>query len=231
MDSGSRFARPDRRQQLSPVVAGHGDVEHQARLDRDREPHRRELRGAADAAALGQHAAARADLAVEMAAQRSLALLAQPPGAVLDRRRRATCGMRAAGVPGRGENGKTWSCVSPHSSTRSSERSNIASVSVGKPAMMSPPNATSGRSRRTSVAEGDGVGARVAALHALEDHVVAGLQRQMQMRHQPRVVGERIEQIGVGLDRVDRGQPQALELRHARAGFASPGGRGPARSS
>ena len=57
--------------------------------------------------------------------------------------------MRAAGVPGRGENGNTCSCVSPHSSTRSSERANIASVSVGKPAMMSAPNTTSGRSRRT----------------------------------------------------------------------------------
>ena len=53
-------------------------------LDRRRKPHRRELLGAADAAALGQHAAARADLAVEMAAQRRLALLAQAPGALLD---------------------------------------------------------------------------------------------------------------------------------------------------
>ena len=26
--------------------------------------------------------------------------------------------------------------------------------------------------------------------------------------------GERVEQIGVGLDRIDRGQPQPLELRH-----------------
>ena len=64
------------------------------------------------------------------------------------------------------------------------------------------------------IAEGDGVGARVAALHALEDHVVAGLQRQMQMRHQPGVVGQRVEQIGVGLDRIDRGQPQPLKLGH-----------------
>ena len=47
-----------------------------------------------------------------------------PPSPFSRRRRarsfttsRATCGMRAAGVPGRGENGKTWRCVSPHSST------------------------------------------------------------------------------------------------------------------
>ena len=122
--------------------------------------------------------------------------------------------MRAAGVPGRGENGKTCSCVSPHSSTRSSERANIASVSVGKPAMMSAPNTTSGRSRRTCVAERDRVGARMPPLHALEDEIVAGLQRQMQMRHQARLVGERVEQIGVGLDRIDRGQPQPRQLRH-----------------
>ena len=64
------------------------------------------------------------------------------------------------------------------------------------------------------VAERDGVGARMPPLHALEDQVVAGLQRQMQMRHQPRLVGERVEQIAVGLDRIDRGQPQPLKLRH-----------------
>ena len=61
----------------------------------------------------------------------------------------------------------------------------MASVSVGKPAMMSAPNTMSGRSRRTCVAERDRVGAQMPALHALEDQVVAGLQRQMQMRHQP----------------------------------------------
>ena len=36
-------------------------------------------------------------------------------------------------------------------------------------------------------AERNGIGARMPPLHALEDHVVAGLQRQMQMRHQPRL--------------------------------------------
>ena len=80
--------------------------------------------------------------------------------------------------------------------------------------MMSAPNTTSGPQPAHLLAERDRIGARMAALHALEDHVVAGLQRQMQMRHQPRLVGERIEQIGVGLDRVDRRQPQPRELRH-----------------
>ena len=53
--------------------------------------------------------------------------------------------------------------------------------------MMSAPNTTSGRRRRTCVGEGDRVGARMAPLHALEDQVVAMLQREMQMRHQPRL--------------------------------------------
>ena len=64
------------------------------------------------------------------------------------------------------------------------------------------------------IAERDRVGAQVPPLHALEDEIVAGLQRQMQMRHQPRVVGEGVEQVAVGLDRIDRREPQPLELRH-----------------
>ena len=80
--------------------------------------------------------------------------------------------------------------------------------------MMSAPNTMSGRSRRTCSVERDRVGARMAALHALEDQVVAVLQREMQMRHQPRLVGDRVEQVGVGLDRVDRRDAQPLELRH-----------------
>ena len=59
------------------------------------------------------------------------------------------------------------------------------------------------------VAERDGVGAQMPPLHALEDEIVAGLQRQMQMRHQPRVGRQRIEQIAVGLDGIDRRQTAA----------------------
>ena len=49
-------------------------------------------------------------------------------------------------------------------------------------------------------AKSDRVGAQMAALHALEDEIVAGLQRQVQMRHQPRLVGERVDQVTVGFD-------------------------------
>ena len=63
-------------------------------------------------------------------------------------------------------------------------------------------------------AEGDGVGPQMPPLHALEDEIVARLQREMQVRHEPRLVGDRIEKIAVGLDGVDRRDAQALELGH-----------------
>ena len=80
--------------------------------------------------------------------------------------------------------------------------------------MMSAPNDDVGPQAAHLLAERDRVGARMPALHALQDQVVAGLQRQMQMRHQPRLAGDGIEQIGVGLDRVDRGEAQPRQLRH-----------------
>ena len=48
------------------------------------------------------------------------------------------------------------------------------------------------------------VGAAVAALHPLEDHVVAGLQRQMEVRHQARFASDQFEQRVVDLDAVER---------------------------
>ena len=78
----------------------------------------------------------------------------------------------------------------PHSATRSRLRRNISSVSVGKPAIRSAPITMSGRKARARARRGDRLRAAVAALHPLQDQVVAGLQRQVQMRHQPRLVGE-----------------------------------------
>ncbi len=57
-----------------------------------------------------------------------------------------------------------------------------------------------------------GVGAAVAALHPLQDHVVAGLQRQVQVGHQPRLDSQAAHQVGVDLGRVDGRQPQARQL-------------------
>ena len=100
---------------------------------------------------------------------------------------RSSCGMRAAGVPGRGENGKTWTCARPHSSISDSDCANISSVSVGKPAIRSAPKARSGRRRRRSSQNRNRFGARMAPLHALQDQVVAMLQRQVEMRLKTRL--------------------------------------------
>ena len=51
----------------------------------------------------------------------------------------------------------------------------------------------------------------VAALHSLEDHVVAGLKRQVEMRHQPRLAGDQLDESVVDLDTVERRQAQALQ--------------------
>jgi hypothetical protein len=63
-------------------------------------------------------------------------------------------------------------------------------------------------------AEGDGVVAQVAALHPLQDQVVAMLQRQVQMRHQPRLRRDGQHQVFVGLDRVDGTDPEPRQVRH-----------------
>ena len=72
------------RQKLPPVVTRDREVEDHTGLDRVGEPHPGELLGSADIARFGEHPALRADLAVEVTAQRRLALLAQRPGALLD---------------------------------------------------------------------------------------------------------------------------------------------------
>jgi hypothetical protein len=54
--------------------------------------------------------------------------------------------------------------------------------------------------------------AAVAALHALEDHIVAGLQGQMQIRHQARLGLEQLEQVRIDLGRVDGRQAQARQV-------------------
>src|SRR3546814_6855779 len=46
--------------------------------------------------------------------------------------------------------------------------------------------------------EADSVRAAVAPFHALQDHVVARLQRQMQMRHHARLAGDRLDERWIG---------------------------------
>src|SRR5438270_10186599 len=49
-----------------------------------------------------------------------------------------------------------------------------------------------------------GVGTAVAPLHALQDHVVASLERQMEVRHQAQLASNQLEQSVVDLDAVER---------------------------
>ena len=130
--------------------------------------------------------------------------------------------MFAAGVPGRGEKGKTWRCVSPHSSTSASVFSNMASVSVGKPAMRSAPKTMSGRAARSSAQK------RTASARLWRRFIrfrimsSPGLQREMQMRHQPRLAGDGIEEFGIGLDAIDRGEPQPRKAGRRAQEWPSP---------
>ena len=119
--AGGGMKPRSRRQQLLAVVRGDFQFNDRAGFGRSREPDRRELLGAALLVRFDQHAAYRADLGIEMPPQCQRAALAQTLRPRPSRSRARSCGMRAAGVPGRGENGKTCRCVSPHSSTRSSE--------------------------------------------------------------------------------------------------------------
>ena len=54
----------------------------------------------------------------------------------------------------------------------------------------------------------------MTALHALEDHVIACLKRQVQMRHETLFLGDHPKQGLIGLDLVDRGQAQSRKIRH-----------------
>ena len=73
--------------------------------------------------------------------------------------------------------------------------------------------AMSGPARAQALDQRDGIGARMAALHPLEDQVVAVLQREMEVRHDARFAGEQFEQLLVDFDPVERGHAQPLELR------------------
>ena len=72
----------------------------------------------------------------------------------------------------------------------------------------------SGRRRRSRSHSAKASARRVPPLHALEDQIVARLQREMEMRHEPRLLGDGAKRLCIDLDRIERRQPQPLELRH-----------------
>ncbi len=63
-------------------------------------------------------------------------------------------------------------------------------------------------------AEADGIAAHVAALHALQDEIVAGLQGKMQVRHEAGLGRNCVHEIAVRLHLIDRGQAQARKAGH-----------------
>ncbi len=65
-----------------------------------------------------------------------------------------------------------------------------------------------------AAARGERVGAAVPARHALQHEVVAGLDREMEMRHEARLLAHQTPEIVVDLHRIERGEAQPLERRH-----------------
>src|SRR3546814_6183178 len=56
--------------------------------------------------------------------------------------------------------------------------------------------------------------AAVAPLHPLEDHVVARLQREVQVRHDSFMLGDEREHAIVDLDRIEGGEAEARQVRN-----------------
>ena len=63
-------------------------------------------------------------------------------------------------------------------------------------------------------AEADRVAPGVAPLHPLEDEVITRLEREVDVRHQPRLLCESGDQLGIGFHRIDGGKAKAREIRH-----------------
>src|SRR5258708_10434376 len=108
----------------------------------------------------------------------------------------------------------------------------MSSVSVGNPAMKSAPEYHTGAPAPQFAGERDRIRSRMAPLHPLEDEVVAGLQRQMQVRHQAFLRSERIHHTPASISMQSRedsrsrsrslplegGRPQVLNEVGPRAG-------------
>ena len=95
-------------------------------------------------------------------------------------------------------------------------RRTCASVSVGKPAIRSAPKAMPGRSARARAIAASAsarVWRRFMRLRIMSSPACSG---EMQMRHQPRLLGEQAPQVVVDRGRIDGGQPQARQFRHQR---------------
>ena len=101
-------------------------------------------------------------------------------------------------------------------SIKSKVASKSSSVSPGKPTMKSDDKAMSGRAARISRDKRDVVGARVLAVHRGEDFVRAGLHRQMQERHQARLIAMRLDETCVHVAWMARRVADAGDAGHLR---------------
>jgi hypothetical protein len=86
-------------------MADHSGLDNDSGFDGSIEAHKREMLAAPTAMGFGKNAAHLPYFGVEMAAQGGFAMMAQAAARSLTIGR-GTCGMRAAGVPGRGSRGK-----------------------------------------------------------------------------------------------------------------------------
>ena len=54
----------------------------------------------------------------------------------------------------------------------------------------------------------------MAPLHAFKDQIVAGLEAEVQMRHNTRLIGDDLDQVVVESGQVERGKAQTRQIRH-----------------
>src|SRR5512136_1504702 len=169
-------------------------------------PHRRELLRASKRAGLGEHTSAAANLPVEVATENRLAFLAKAACPLLD----------DGAVDLRHTRG---GCARPCRKRKDMQLRKSALVDqierAGEHVFVLGRKAGDDVSAEGNVgpqlpdlfAEGNRVATRMPPFHASENEIVPGLQGQVQMRHQPWLVGKRVAKIVIGFDRVDRGQP------------------------
>ncbi len=127
--------------------------------------------------------------------------------------RPSTAGIRAAGVPVRGEYGKTWQ---PSEIALLDQPQRFLEMRLGLGRETGDdvgPEGHVGAQAAGLPREANRVAAQMPALHALEDHVGPVLEAEVKVRHQPRFLGDAAQERLVHLDAVDAADPQARHVR------------------
>ena len=55
---------------------------------------------------------------------------------------------------------------------------------------------------------------RVAPLHELENHIIPGLQRQVQIGHKARLLAHTTQEVGIDLGGINGGEAKARQVRY-----------------